>query len=529
VKRLYLLGGDSLVLLAGGSLPLAFAPYSLFPIAVLSPALLFILWQNVSPRRAFLRGLLYGVGLFGVGVSWVHTSFYQFGNMPLVGAILLTAAFVLVMALYPALLGWLLTRFFPDNTSTKFLLVLPAAWTLMEWLRGWLFTGFPWLSLGYSQIDSPLSGFAPLLGVYGVSWVTVFTAGLISYAFNIKQLYFSQQKLGPERDLGFSERVKYPILFAQVLLVLVAVWSGGWLLSGISWTSAVGKPLKIALIQGNVPQEFKWLSGYQIQSMQRYLHMSQKNRDANIIIWPETAVPLFYDDVPKYAPYFLERLKAEHIEYGTDFLIGIPVRKKDGTYFNSVASIGTQQGFYYKHHLVPFGEYIPFKSSLGNLLKLLDVPMSEFSAGAPEQANLKSASETIGISICYEDAFGELVRNSLPSATLLVNVSNDAWFGDSIAPHQHLEIARMRALESGRYLLRATNTGISAVIDVKGKITALAPQFKIIALRAQAQPYQGATPYVRFGNGLVVALLLICVLLGWFVQRSDQSKPESKL
>jgi len=287
--------------------------------------------------------------------------------------------------------------------------------------------------------------------------------------------------------------------------------------------------LKIALIQGNVPQEFKWLSGYQIQSMQRYLHMSQKNRDANIIIWPETAVPLFYDDVPKYAPYFLERLKAEHIEYGTDFLIGIPVRKKDGTYFNSVASIGTQQGFYYKHHLVPFGEYIPFKSSLGNLLKLLDVPMSEFSAGAPEQANLKSAGERIGVSICYEDAFGELVRNSLPSATLLVNVSNDAWFGDSIAPHQHLEIARMRALESGRYLLRATNTGISAVIDVKGKITALAPQFKIIALRAQAQPYQGATPYVRFGNGLVVALLLICVLLGWFVQRSDQSKPESKL
>ena len=525
--------GDSLALLAGAALPLAFAPFSLFPIAILSPAGLFLLWQNISPKRAFWRGLLYGVGLFGVGVSWVHVSFHQFGGLPLFGAILLTAAFVLIMALYPALLGGLLTHFFPNNTFSKSLLVLPAAWTLMEWLRGWLLTGFPWLSLGYSQIDSPLNGFAPLLGVYGVSWLTVLTAALLVYAFNLlispnSLLMEKRENNIPIKKSSFWKKLgffwknvffqKDNLFFAffatwRILLIIIVIWVSAWLLSGVSWTSTVSKPLKIALIQGNVPQEFKWLSGFQIPSMQRYLQLSQAHRDADIIIWPETAIPLFYHDIPKYMPGFLESLATEHIKYDSDFLIGAPVMEKDDRYFNSVVSIGKQPGFYYKHHLVPFGEYIPFQSMVGNLLKLLDIPLSAFSSGAAQQTHLKSRGEMIGVSICYEDAFGELIRNSLPEASLLVNVSNDAWFGDSIAPPQHLEIARMRALESGRYLLRATNTGISAMIDAKGQIVAQAPQFEIITLRVTAQPYQGITPYIRFGNGLVVSLLLVCMLL----------------
>jgi len=512
--------GDSLALLAGASLPLAFAPFSLFPIAVLSPALLFFLWQNISPKRAFWRGLLYGIGMFAMGVSWIYISFHQFGGLPLFGAILLTSAFVLLMALYPALLGGLIARFFPDNTPLKLLLVLPAGWTLIEWLRGWLFTGFPWLSLGYSQIDSPLNGFAPLLGLYGVSWLTAFSAALLIYPFYIKELDNKTKITLPKKlsvILFHHEPNGYFVSpFFRILPILIIVWGGGWLLSGIQWTSANGKPLKIALIQGNVPQEFKWLSDYQMPSMQRYLQLSQGHRDADIIIWPETAIPMFYSDVPKYMPGFLEHLAQEHIKYDTDFLLGVPVMKKDGSYYNSVASLGSQPGFYYKHHLVPFGEYIPFQSTFGELLALLEVPLSAFSAGEPRQVNLRSAGEAIGISICYEDAFGELIRNSLPAATLLVNVSNDAWFGDSIAPHQHLEIARMRALESGRYLLRTTNTGISAMIDAKGKIMAQAPQFNIITLRVTAQPYEGTTPYVRFGNGLIISFLLVCVLLGKF-------------
>ncbi len=486
--------GDFLAVIAGASLPLSFAPYSLFPIAVLSPALLFLLWQNISTKRAFWRGWLYGVSLFSVGASWVHVSFYQFGGVSLVGAIFLTTLFILVLASYPALLGAALTRFFPHNTSSRLLIVLPAAWTLMESLRGWLFTGFPWLSLGYSQIDSPLNGFAPLLGVYGVSWIIALTASLIVFAFQ-------------------SDLKKQLVALA----VLVTIWGSGWLLSGISWTQAVDKPLKIALVQGNVPQEFKWLEGNQIPSMRRYLELSQAHRDADIIIWPETAIPLFYHDLQQYMPNFFNSLAAEHHNYETDFLIGIPVLKPDGRYFNSVASIGKEPGLYYKQHLVPFGEYIPFQAIFGNLLELLNVPMSEFSAGNGKQTTLKSAGQVIGVSICYEDAFGELVRNSLPAARLLVNVSNDAWFGDSIAPHQHLEMARMRALETGRYLLRATNTGISAVIDSKGKITEQAPQFKIITLRAIAQPYQGMTPYVRFGNAFLLSFLLFLIIWLLFI------------
>ncbi|MCK5877303.1 MAG: apolipoprotein N-acyltransferase [Candidatus Marithrix sp.] len=485
--------GDIAALFSGGILPLAFAPYSIFPVAILTLVILFLLWQNVTPQRAWWRGFLYGIGMFGMGVSWVHISFYQFGGLPMVGAILLTLIFVLITAIYPALLGWFVVRYFPTNKYK--ILLLPAAWTLMEWLRGWLFTGFPWLSIGYSQIDSPLNTFAPLLGVYGVSWFTVLTAVLLVCIINFK------------RQAGL-----YIVTFVSLWTVM--------LLAEVEWTKPIDKPIKVALIQGNIPQEFKWLSGFQLPSMQRYLELSQSQRDADLIIWPETAIPLFYHEIPSYAPGFLEELSREHLEHKTDFLIGVPLMKTDGTYYNTVMSFSDKPSFYYKNHLVPFGEYIPLQVIFGNLFKLLNIPMSEFSSGAAQQVPLTSVNHSVGISICYEDAFGDLIRNSLPEAKLLVNVSNDAWFGDSIAPHQHLEIARMRALETGRYLLRATNTGISAVINNKGKVIAQSPQFEITALRAEVQPYQGITPYVRFGDNLIVAIsLLILILLRFHLTR----------
>lgn len=477
--------GNILALVAGGSLPLAFSPFSFFPLTILSLATLFLLWQYSSPSQAFWRGLFYGLGMFGVGISWVNHSFYQFGEMPLVGAFVLTAAFVLLMALYPALLGGLLNRFPVKNQVLRIIIILPASWTLVEWLRGWLFTGFPWLSIGYSQIDSPLNGFAPLLGVYGVSWVTALTASFIVYGYNKQKIWL-------------------------MLLLISVLWSSGWLLSQITWTQPVAKPIKVALVQGNIPQDFKWSTDFQLPTIERYFTLSEQHHDVDLIIWPESAIPLFYHQVPEVLDY----LNVERQNYHTDFLIGIPVMSEDQQrYFNSVMSISAHPSFYHKRHLVPFGEYIPFQTLLGNLLKLLNVPMSEFSAGKAEQPNLYAAKQTIGISICYEDAFGELIRSSLPSATLLVNVSNDAWFGDSIAPHQHLEIARMRALESSRYLLRATNTGISAIINAQGKIISQAPQFKITTLQGIAQPQQGLTPYMRFGNYLII-LFLSSLLIG---------------
>jgi len=476
---------ESAALLAGMSLPLAFAPFSLFPIAVLSPAILFLLWQNCSPSRAFWRGLLYGMGWFGVGISWVSVSFYRFGGMSLVGSIILTFGFVVWMSCYPAILGLFLNRFFPKNNLLKLLLVIPATWTLIEWLRGWLFTGFPWLSLGYSQIDSVLGNYAPLLGIYGVTWLVILTAGLLLYAWNHKYAPWSLWSL------------------------LLVIWFSGWLLGSVSWNQPTGHPLKIALIQGNVPQEFKWDSHYQFQSMQRYLKLSQAQRSADIVVWPETAIPLFYHQ----ATDFIKELVNEGNQHHTDFLIGVPVLEQDNRYFNSIMSLSAQPGFYYKRHLVPFGEYIPLKAIFGEFLKFLEVPLSEFSAGAPQQANLYAGGQWVGLSICYEDVFGELVRTSLPKATLLVNVSNDAWFGRSIAPHQHLEIARMRALENGRYLLRATNTGISAVIDPQGQIVTRSPQDEIYTLTATVQPYQGMTLYARFGNKPILFLLMSSLLL----------------
>ncbi len=489
--------GEILALCAGGCLPLAFAPISLFPMAILSPAILFFLWQAISPKRGFWRGFLYGIGMFGVGVSWVLISIHQFGNIPLLSSLFLTLVFVLGMALYPAVLGWLVTRFFPEETIFKTLLILPAAWTLLEWVRSWLFTGFPWLSLGYSQIDSPLSGFAPLLGVYGLSWLVVLTASLGLLVWERRNWKWG----------------------GSVLLMVVIIWGSGWFLREVDWTTAVGKPISVVLVQGNIPQDFKWVPSFQEPTLQRYLDQTQPHLDANLIIWPESAIPMFYHQ----ALDVLENLYNQHVTQGVDFLIGIPIMEKDEEYFNGVVSLSSSPiGFYYKRHLVPFGEYIPFQKSLGDWLQFLNIPMSEFSAGQEGQPNLLGAGLSLGVSICYEDAFGGLVRSGLPEAQLLVNVSNDAWFGDSLAPHQHLEIARMRALETGRYLLRATNTGISAVIDVKGKVVAQAPQFEIFSLRATATPYEGTTPYVRFGDGLMVSVLMVIMVIGGVLQRSKQ-------
>jgi apolipoprotein N-acyltransferase len=490
--------GDGLALIGGGILPFAFAPYAFFPLAIVSPALLFILWQSCSPTRAFWRGFLFGIGYFGLGVSWVVISLHDFGSIPLAGALILTGCFILLLAFYPALLGWIIRRQFHNTPPyLKYLLILPAGWTLQEWLRGWFLTGFPWLSLGYSQIDSPLRGFAPILGVYGISWLIALSAGIVVYGIQISQ--WKQRSL--------------------LLLTFLTLWTTGGFLATYSWTQPIRDPLKVALIQGNIPQEFKWITSYQKPSMERYLYLSQAHRDAQIIIWPETAIPMFYHDIPAFYPGFLEKL-AQEVSYHTDFLIGMPVlNQQDNTYYNALASFGQQQGFYYKHHLVPFGEYIPLQKSFGNFFNLLEVPFSEFTAGAAKQDPLYSAGEPIGISICYEDAFGHLVRNHVPQTTFLVNISNDAWFGDSIAPHQHLEIARMRALENGRYLLRATNTGISAVINHQGQIVAQAPQFKVITLRATVQPYQGITPYTYFGELLIIGIMLCSIgfgiLVGW--------------
>lgn len=470
--------GDMLALLAGAALPLAFAPFGWYFVAVAALGLLFALWlDSPSPRRALWRGWLFGLGMFGVGTSWVYVSLHYFGNIPPAAAMPITALFVAGFALFPALLGYLVTRFFPAPGMAKLLVVLPAGWTLAEWVRGWFLTGFPWLNLGYGQIDSPLAGLAPLLGVYGVGWALAFSAGLVLVI------------------LGYGGRR------FRAAVALVVLWGLGWALGHVHWVQPQGPEVRVSLVQGNVTQDMKWEPEQLRPTMDLYRDLTSQHWDSDLVIWPETAVPAFYHEVAEYLAEFEQEARS----HGTDLVLGIPVYDfYNDRYYNSVISLGSRQGIYVKHHLVPFGEYFPMRTVLSAIQGFFVVPMSDFSSGELGQPPLEAASFKIGASICYEAAFGEEIIRSLPAADLLVNVSNDAWFGDSLAPHQHLQMARMRALEGGRYLLRATNTGISAIIGPDGKVQASAPQFRAHVLTGTVQAMQGTTPYVLWGNLPVV-------------------------
>ena len=490
---------DLLALVSGALLPLAYAPVSLFPLAILAPAVLFVLWQGATPGRAAWCGFLFGLGQFGVGVGWLYIALHEYGGMHGLLVFPLLLMFIAFLAGYPALVGWLQARILtPDVPGWHGVVVLPALWVVLEWMRGWFLTGFPWLDLGYSQIDSPLAGFAPWLGVYGVSFAVVASAALLALA------------------------LRYGRRGWRYWVVLLLLWSSAWLAGQQSWVVPDGKPLRAALIQGNVALAKKWSPNYRMEIVQRYAALTQEQHHVDLVVWPEAALPATLDELEEgYIPQ-LERLAASR---HMDILLGVLEQgyiNGDRTYYNSVLSIGAQPGVYRKHHLVPFGEYLPLQGLLRGLPNYLFIPMSDFSPGAATQENLRAAGRNVGISICYEDAFGREVRRALPRASFLVNVSEDAWYGDSWAPHQHQQMARMRALETGRPMLRATNTGITAIIDHRGVELARAPQFAVQVLKGEIQPMQGITPFVRFGNTpvMVFAVLILVVVIAWRRRRN---------
>jgi len=476
--------GDLLALIAGLTLPLGFAPFGFNFLPPLSLAMLFRLWRDVVPARAFRYGWIYGLGMFGGGVYWIQISIHQFGLPVLAFSVSMTVLFVAFMALYPASTGWMAARFPCASPSCRLLVLFPALWTLSEWLRGWLFTGFPWLNLGYSQIDSPLSAFAPVIGVYGISLAVALLAGGLAM-------------LGLRHWVG--------------VVPFFLIGGLAWILNSEAWTQPQGEPVEVALMQGGIEQAVKWDPSQRQATIDHYLALTRPHWNARLVIWPETAIPAFYSELQDFFPV----LHAEAAGHGSAMLIGVPYNPPDdrGRYYNSVIALGMGQGRYDKRHLVPFGEYIPFGSLLRPILFFLKIPMSDFSRGDAVQPLIHAAGIPVGVSVCYEDAFGEEMIAALPAARMLVNVSNDAWFGDSVAPHQHLEMARMRARETGRYLLRATNNGITAIIDAQGRIAARAPQFIPYALVGKAQPYAGATPYVRFGNMPILLVLAAAMLV----------------
>jgi apolipoprotein N-acyltransferase len=474
--------------LAGAATVLAFAPLGFFPLALLTFGLLVHFWMGATPRRAFWSGYAFGLGLFGAGVSWVYVSLHTFGAMPLPLAALATFLFCAFLALFPAAAGWLQARI-PAQAPVRACLLIPAAWMLFEWLRSWIFTGFPWLSAGYAALGWPLQGYAPLLGVFGLSFITVSLAGMA-------WLLFRRQR---------------PAVFATALIAVVAA---GEALRHVQWTEPAGEPVSTALLQGNIEQDLKFRPERYAAILATYVRLAEST-SARLIVFPETSIPRFLDRIE---PDFLVRLESVAKRNGGDLLLGVPYRTRESEYFNSVISLGTSPPqAYHKSHLVPFGEFIP--PGFGWVLSVLQVPLSDFSRGGHDQPPIGAAGQRVAVNVCYEDAFGDEIARRAREATILVNVSNVAWFGDSLAPAQHLQIARLRAVETGRMHLAATNTGITAAIDRDGRVLARLPQFTEGHLEVSAQGYAGATPYARYADWPVVAVSLLILAFAVFVAR----------
>jgi apolipoprotein N-acyltransferase len=482
-RPLYLAFGLGLVSVAG------FAPFYLYPLPIVALAALFYLWRQCSsPKQAARLGFAFGLGLYGGGIYWIYISLHQFGGMPIWMAALSTFCLCAFMALFPALVAWLAKRWHADVPGTLFMLSAAALWALSDWVRSWIFTGFPWLTLGYSQVPfSPFAGYAPIFGIYGVSLLTALAAGLIA--------------LWNERPLR-----------RNIVLGLALLWIAGSLLKLVEWSKPDGAPVSVALVQGNIAQNIKWRPDQIEDTLARYFNLTLA-QDARLIILPEIAFPLTLDHI---ADSYLGELQAHAERNNGDVLFGA-VELQNGEYFNSMFSLGSAEPqVYRKSHLVPFGEFIPLKSVFGWIYRdWLNIPLTDISRGSIRQQPMAIAGQRVAVNICYEDVFGEEIIRQLPQASLLVNASNDAWYGDSIAADQHLQISQARALETGRMMLRATNTGATAIIDPHGYLLAHAPHFETTVLEGEAQGYSGATPYVRWGNWPFVGLAFGLLALLW--------------
>ncbi len=476
-----------LAFVAGGLLTFAYAPFDQFWLAPLCFAALIYLWRDTTPGRAFRLGLAFGGASFLGGVHWVYVSIHDFGSASAALAIFLTLVLVAVLTVFVALTGWAAARWFTTDGPRAWLGVLPALWVLTEWLRGWILSGFGWLAAGYSQADSWLMGYAAIGGIHLMSWVVLLTAG------------------------GFVMLVSGPMRMRAIAAILIlCLWVGGYIAGVVRWTEPKTNLLTVSLVQGAVPQDLKWQREQFLPTLDLYRELTQDSEGSRLIIWPEAAIPSLHEHVVGY----LAEIESWAASRDSDVMLGILRTDPMGTAVqNTLISLGDPPSVYVKRHLVPYGEYFPVPGFIRNWLRRMDLPYNDVTSGAAGQPPLDVAGEKIAVTICYENVFGAEQLHYLPDATLLVNVSNDAWFGDSIAPHQHLQIAQVRAAEAGRYLLRATNTGISGIIDPQGRVVALSPQFQPHALKGAIHGFTGSTPYARWGNYLVVIGVLIVLLL----------------
>ena len=491
--------------LLGAATVFGFAPFEFSGVPLLALALLLLLWQDARPRRAAQLGFAFGLGLFDAGVSWVYVALNTFGGMPLPLAAVATAGFCAYLALFPALAGWLATRWTPAHSWSR-ALAGAAAWTLAEWARSVVFTGFPWLSLGYAQIvrdgATPLAGIAPVGGVFAVTLAGALVSAALALAI-------------PAIAGGAWRRAGLCVAGA------LAIPLTGALIDRAEWTRPL-QSVSVSLLQGNVTQDRKFDPQFRQNTFDLYSELVTVSR-GRLIVLPESAFPVFADEVPDAVLLHLLRTAAAR---DGDLLLGLftvepPLPGGGLRYYNSVLSLGAGElQLYRKRHLVPFGETIPADAVLGWFIRnVLSIPLANQSAGAPDQPPLKVAGQAVAVNICYEDAFGADIRTQAGAATLLVNVTNDAWYGRSLAALQHNQIAAMRAKETGRTLLRATNTGITSAIGHDGRELARLPWFTGGILEIDVVGREGLTPYVRAGDAPAAALAALLLIVAAFAAR----------
>ncbi len=484
-----------LPLIAGAIIPLSFSPFEWWPLGFVGIALYYLCLQQTTARQALQRGFAFGFGLFGVGASWIYVSIHDYGAAPPWLAGFITAGFVAFMALYNAAHSWLWQRYASHSFPA---LGFAASWVLCEAFRGWFLTGFPWLLLGYAHVTSPFSGLAPMLGVHGLSFVVALCGALITTLTLSTTTH------------AFKLFWRQPSLWLLVAILVLARAT-----SEIEWTHpAQHAPVRVGMVQGNIPQEVKFnADGIQL-GLNRYAELSKPLWESDILVWPETAIPLRYQEQPE----LIAQLSAQARSNNTALLTGIFYRSDAGTH-NSIIALGNGSGVWHKQKLVPFGEYVPLQSLLSNLLALFKLPVPDVSPGPADQPLLEAAGLKIAPFICYEVVYADFVRQSGGDADLLLTISNDTWFGASFGPLQHLQMAAMRARELGRYMIRATNNGVSAFINANGEIVAQTRQFEAETLQGNVLVYEGTTPFARFGSWPIWLLSVAIIAINLWRRR----------
>lgn len=456
----------------------AFAPYYYFPLILIPFAGLLLLNKTQNTKSV----IFFGFGFFFFGIHWITIALNTFGQMPYVGAILSTITLCIFLSLF-----FLPLNFYKNNIPSA--IFVASSFTIFEWIRSFIFTGFPWLSLGYSQIpNGPLAGFLPILGIHGVSFLLILTVTLMLQCFT-RNWYKN----------------------VTILIILLLIWVGGIFLKKINWTEPVGNPIKVSLIQGNIDQSIKWDKSSIQLSLEKYLDLISKS-NGELIILPETSVPLVYQKIPQnFLLSLQEKIKVD----GSKIILGA-IYNENSNYYNSAIFLDDDKTrVYHKHHLVPFGEFIPLREFIGFIYdEWLQIPFNDLSRGSEKQELFNFKNNQLAPNICYEDVFGNEIIRSLPNATILINISNDAWYGQSNAAYQHLQISQARAIETGRMMLRATNTGATAIINNDGTVISQLPHFTEGLLEGDAQGFKGLTPYAQYGNYLIIIISILGVLVG---------------